>query len=357
MALLNLDLYRTTVLLEAIRLTPIKQTFIRDNFFPVVKEFITEDCLVDIKRRQRIMAPVVSRRRRGQVVDRYPYTTTRIEPPFLSPGRTLTLEDLEKRVPGEDLFDPMSVEERQMTYFADDTDELMEMLDRREEWMCANVLLNGSITMPSDDPTDPYEFVVNYNFTQTITLTGNSIWTNYTTSNPFLDFQVAIDTVSANSVIIPDTALMNSVTWRWFVASQQVQRTFFAKNIDLGEARVTEVPSPGAKKVCSLSDPAIEVYTYNEWFADPTNNLTNTKLIPDGYVVIALSKAGGNNNRIYSSAVKQMDPETTQFRTYAARRVPRVWADVDDQVRKYSLTSKILPAPVDINNWAVIKAF
>jgi hypothetical protein len=230
----------------------------------------------------------------------------------------------------------------------------MEMLDRREEWMCSQVLLNGALTMQSDDPTDAYEFAINYNFTQNITLTGNSMWTNYTTSNPFMDFQVAIDTVSANSVIIPDTAVMNSVTFRWFVASQQVQRTFFAKNIDLGKISVMETQFPGARKVCTLSDPPINIWVYNEWFADPFNSLANVKLIPDYVVLVQLSKEGGNNNRLYCSAVKQMDPETTQFRTYAARRVPRVWADVNDQIRKYELTSKVLPAPVDINNWAVI---
>lgn len=355
MAGLALDLYRTTVMLEAIRLTPIKQTFLRDNFFPVYKEFITEDCIVDLKRRNRIMAPVVSRRRRGQVVERYPYKTFRVEPPFISPVRTLTLEDLEKRVPGEDLFDPLTVEQRQMELLADDTDELFDMIDRREEWMCAQVLTTGSITAVSDDPTEQFEFLVNYGFTQTATLTGSATWSNYTTSNPFLDLQSAIDTVSTNSTIIPDCCIMNPLTWRWFVASQQVQRTLFARSIsigDVGPARIQEFP--GAKLVAQLTDPSISIYTYNEWYADPTNNYVNTKLIPDWKVIILLSKAGGNMNRIYGSAVKQMDPETTQYRTYAARRVPRVWADVNDQVRKYSITSKTLPAPIDVTQWEVL---
>jgi hypothetical protein len=77
-------------------------------------------------------------------------------------------------------------------------------------------------------------------------------------------------------------------------------------------------------------------------------------MIPDGKVIILLDKAGGNQNRMYCSAVKQMDPETTQFKTYAARRVPRVWADVNDQVRKYGLTSKTLPAPIDVAQWEVL---
>lgn len=351
---LNLDLYRTTVLLEAIELTPITQTFLRDNFFPVFKQFDTEDCLVDLKRRNRIMAPIVSRRRRGMVVERYPYSTFRVEPPFIAPVRTLTLEDLEKRVPGEEIFHQLSIEERQMQLLADDTKELMEQCDRREEWMCAQVLMTGSITAPSDDQTDPYEFSVNYSFTQTASLTGSALWSNYTTSNPFLDLQSAIDTVSQNSTIIPNTVVMNPLTWRYFVASQQVQRTLFARNISIGEITDSDIKSPGAKKVCSLSDPAVDIWTYNEWFADPTNNWVNTKLIADGKVLILLDKAGGNMNRIYASAVKQMDPETTQFRTYAARRVPRVWADVNDQVRKYSLTSKTLPAPVDVAQWEVL---
>ena len=348
---LNLDLYRTTILLEAIRLTPIKQTFLRDNFFPVVKEFTTEDCLVDIKRRQRMMAPIVSRRRRGQVVERYPFSTFRVEPPFIAPVRTLTLEDLEKRVPGEGLFDPLSIEQRQTEMLADDADELADMIDRREEWMCAQVLTTGAITAPSDDPLDPYEFLINYNFTQNTSLTGASLWSAYTTSNPFLDLQSAVDTVSTNSTVIPNTAIMNSVTFKYFVASQQVQRTFFARNISIGN--VDAGGGPGAKMVASLTDPAINLWVYNEWYYNAAAN-TNTKLIPDGKVIICLDKAGGNANRIYASAVKQMDPETTLFTTYAARRVPRVWADVNDQVRKFGLTSKTLPAPIDVAQWEVL---
>src|ERR1700751_2569990 len=120
---INFDLYRTSVMLEAIELVPIKQTFLRDNFFPVVKSFTTEDCLIDIKRKQRIMAPVVSRRRRGQIVERYPYSTVKIEPPYLSPARTLTLEDIERRMPGEGFFDPLTVEQRQQKMLLDDTEE------------------------------------------------------------------------------------------------------------------------------------------------------------------------------------------------------------------------------------------
>ena len=353
---LNLDLYRTTVLLEAIRLTPTKQTFIRDNYFPVVKEFITEDCLVDIKRRQRVMAPIVSRRRRGQVVERYPYSTFRVEPPFISPVRTLTLEDLEKRMPGEDLFDPMSVEERQMALLTEDTEELLEQIDRREEWMAAQVITTGGITAPSDDPTDPYEFQINYNFNQYIQLTGSSTWDQYTTSNPFVDLQAGLDLVTANSTLIPNTCLMNPYTWRWFVASQMVQRTLFARQISIGEIRVQEEEAPGARLVARLNDPPIDIWTYNEWYFTPTTG-ANTKLIKDGTVVIIPDKAGGNQNRIYASAVKQMDPETTQYRTYAARRVPRVWADVNDQVRKYGVTSKTLPAPIEVTQWAVMYVF
>jgi hypothetical protein len=351
--MLNLDLYRTTILLEAIRLTPIKQTFLRDNFFPVVKEFITEDCLVDIKRRQRMLAPIVSRRRRGQVVERYPYSTFRIEPPFISPVRTLTLEDLEKRVAGEGLFDPLTVEARQMELLTDDTEELADMIDRREEWMAAQVLTTGAITAPSDDPLDPYEFSVNYNFTQTTSLSGSSLWSSYTTSNPFLDLQSAVDTVSANSTVIPNTVIMNPFTFKYFVASQQVQRTFFARNINIGNIASAVQTAPGAKMVASLSDPSVNIWTYNEWYYNAANS-TNTKLIPDGKVIVCLDRAGGNANRMYCSAVKQMDPETTQFTTYASRRVPRVWADVNDQVRKFMLTSKTLPAPIDVAQWEVL---
>jgi hypothetical protein len=353
---LNLDLYRTTVLLEAIRLQPIHQTFLRDNYFPVVKEFITEDCLVDIKRKQRVMAPIVSRRKRGQVVERYPYSTFRVEPPYISPVRTLTLEDLEKRMPGEDLFDPMSVEERQVSMLAEDTEELLEQIDRREEWMASQVLTTGAITAPSDDPTDPYEFQVNYNFNQYIQLTGGSTWDQITTSNPFNDLQYATDLVTQNSTLIPNTAIMNPYTFRYFIASQQVQRTLFARMINIGEISPEEVKSPGAKRVARLNDPAVDIWTYNEWYFTPPTG-KNTKLIADGTVVIASDVSAGNANRIYCSAVKQMDPETTQYRTYAARRVPRVWADVNDQVRKYSVTSKTLPAPIEVTQWAVMYVF
>jgi hypothetical protein len=322
----------------------------------VVKEFITEDCLVDIKRKQRVMAPIVSRRKRGQVVERYPYSTFRVEPPFIAPVRTLTLEDLEKRTPGEDLFDPMSVEERQLVLLTEDTDELLTQIDRREEWMAAQVLTTGAITAPSDDPTDPYEFMVNYNFQQYVQLTGSSTWDQYATSNPFVDLQYTVDLVTQNSTLIPNTAVMNPYTFRYFIASQQVQRTLFARMISIGEVRPQELESPGVKLVARLNDPAIDIYTYNEWYFTPSTG-KNTKLIPDGTVIVASDVDGGNANRIYCSAVKQMDPETTQYKTYAARRVPRVWADVNDQVRKYSVTSKTLPAPIEVTQWAVLYVF
>jgi Phage major capsid protein E len=347
---INLDLYKTEILLEAIQLTPIKQTFLRDNFFPVVKEFITESCMIDIKKKNRVLAPVVSRRKRGQVVDRYPYRTIQVEPPYIAPVRTLTVEDLERRMPGEDLFDPMSIEQRQQQMLADDMEELGDMIDRREEWMAAQVLTTGKLNIPSDDPEDPYEFYIDYEFTQTVTLTGGALWSATTTSNPFMDLESVIQLVAKNSTVIPDSALMSPITWRWFTASEEVQRSLFARSAAIGTFPTRAAPSGGARPVAQLTDPMIDLWVYSEWYRDPVDTLTK-QLIPDGKVIVSQAKG---DNRLYCSAVKQMDPESTQFKTYAARRVPRVYADVEDQIRYGALTSKTLPAPVDVNNWAVM---
>jgi Phage major capsid protein E len=347
---INLDLYKTEILLEAISLTPIKTTFLRDNFFSNVREFITESCKVDIKKKNRVLAPVVSRRKRGQVVDRYPYRTIEIEPPYIAPVRTLTIEDLERRAPGEDLFDPMSIEERQQQLLADDLEELGDMIDRREEWMAAQVLLDGKMSIPSDDPEDPYEFFIDYSFTQKVTLTGTALWSATATSNPFMDFESIIQLVTKNSTVVPDTALMSSVTWRWFCASEEVQRTLFARSAGIGTFPPRAVMGPGARLVAQLTDPALDLWTYTEYYRDSADGLTK-QMIADGKVIVLQAKG---DNRLYCSAVKQMDPDTTQFKTYAARRVPRVYADVQDQIRYGCLTSKTLPAPVDVNNWAVL---
>ena len=54
------------------------------------------------------------------------------------------------------------------------------------------------------------------------------------------------------------------------------------------------------------------------------------------------------------AAITQLE-EDRRYHTYEATRVPKIIANVNNDVMKYRLASKPIPKPYDVSSWATIK--
>ena len=126
------------------------QSFFRDRYFPTnaaTDIFNANKVLVEYRDRDRAMAPFVVRRAGDIPVARGGYEIHEFEPPFTAPSRLLTLDDLQKRGFGEALYAGSTPAERARALQMQDLTDLDRRIQRREEWMAVQTMINNGCTI------------------------------------------------------------------------------------------------------------------------------------------------------------------------------------------------------------------
>lgn len=170
-----MSLYTTTGLLAALAAMDRPTAFLRDTFFPNVVESPDEEIAIDKLLKRKKMAPFVSpdvpakeRAIRGRKVETF-------KPAYVKPMSTIRPNDLVKRAHGERFGGGVTPASRE----ADIVNQILldheDEITRREEWMCAQILRTGSVTVEGED----YETqIVDFQRPagQTVALSGTDRW-------------------------------------------------------------------------------------------------------------------------------------------------------------------------------------
>src|SRR5512146_857506 len=99
-----IDLFDTRTMSEAVQIMKQPRTFLRDTFFTNHRTFVTEFVDIDVIVGKRRMAPFVSPKLAGKVMERAGYKTDTYTPPLVNPKFPTTAELLQKRAAGEPLY-------------------------------------------------------------------------------------------------------------------------------------------------------------------------------------------------------------------------------------------------------------
>ena len=144
-----LDIYSTVHMENLIREKPTVYSWMKDRYFSAdTSVFRTKKVIVDYDDGSgNLMAPFVIPRVGKVPMLRDGFETREIEPAYIAPSRPLSIDDLEKRMAGENLVSELTPEQRERVYLMDDLDYLDKAITRREEWMCAQTMLDNACTM------------------------------------------------------------------------------------------------------------------------------------------------------------------------------------------------------------------
>ncbi len=337
-----MSIYSTRTMLQAINQAKPAYSFLKDTFFPNVKTVPTEKVEVDYKKGKRQMAPYVSPRIGGKTLTRQGFTTKTYKVPKVAPERLLTIDDISTRSAGENIYSTKSPDERAADLLVTDLDELEQSIIRREEWACREVLLDGKLVMKGEG----VEEEIDYNFTNKVTLSGTDMWSDSANCKPINDLKENRRSIIKKTGKAPNVTIMSSDAADLFLESAQVKEYFDKKHILLGNIEPT-IKNPAVTFIGKVNSLGLEVYSYDEWFIDDEEE--EQPIIPEGTVLIAST---GMNKMLYG-AVTQV--EKGVFTTYEASRVPKVWADEENEVQKVRLSSRPLPVPEDVDSWCVLK--
>jgi hypothetical protein len=334
-----MSIYETKTMLQAIEQKKPVFTFLRDTFFPNIETLLTEKAEVDIKKGKRKLAPFVAPRVGGKVMTREGFKTDVITTPKIAPIRVITADDIKKRSIGENVYSTKTPEERAALLLAKDLVELDEAITRREEWMCAQILLGESI----DIDIDGIKQNIDFGFTNTVTLTGDKLW-DASTSKPLADLKTWRLQIIKATGKTPDICLMADDVVDTFIENEAVQKLLDLQRLNIG-AIEPSYQGDGVTFIGKLPSLGLELYSYSEYYIDDAGD--EQQLIPAGKVIVG---ASGSGKRYYGSVTQK---EKGAWVTYEGTRVPKYTTDDKNEVDELRVTARPLPTPEDVDSWLV----
>jgi hypothetical protein len=349
-----LDIYSNYELFVAIQQASRVSSWLRDRYFPTTPRdiFSTKDVLVDIKEGSKQVAPLVIPRHNGILLERESFRTDRLAPPFIAPMRTLTIDDLESRGFGEQLFGANSIEEREAQVLMQDAKDLDQAITNREVKIAAQLLTDSSADLNSyadkvdDNFAEPYQLKYwNNEAANPNKYTPAAPWTA-ANANIFGDLEAIVRQAVDNNTPVTEIAAHYSVI-DLIRRDEEILKLLDNRNVIIGEIAPKELPdevSYFGKLI--LAGRSIDIYSYDYSLPDDTTG-ADEPLLAAGTLVAIAPKAG----RTLYGAIKQIDPEDKKFHSYAGVRVPRLLTDVDSSVRTLRIAAAPLLMPNTIHPW------
>lgn len=203
--------YTTHELLPMLRIQRDPDPFFLNNFFGQQINFETEWIDFDRVDEGRRLAPFVAPTVQGKPIVKDGYTTKRFKPAYVKPKGVIDPSQLLNRRAGEGYTGEMSIAERRDAVIVDMMRKFRNQIIRRWEWMAAQAVLYGSVTVSGENyPTVTVNFGRDINLTST--LTGTAAWTN-TASTPQENLETMIRRMRDLSGYGTDSVVMGTAAW------------------------------------------------------------------------------------------------------------------------------------------------
>jgi len=343
---MTINLFTPQTMGEMIRQMLPTKTFLRDTFFPRIVTFDTESVLVDYSKDKRYMAPFVSEKLGGSNVVMEGFETREFTPVLVAPQTTTNAGQITSRMMGEPLFGGLSPAERAALKIGEDFRKLEDMITRREEWMCAQVLFSGKIPMKGKGVDKEFDFGFDNYIVPDVT------WDDFVNSDPIGFLQDLEEKIHKSSGLNPDIVIMSRGAAKAFLRHEQVRKLLDNTRLVAGWIVPRDLPN-GVKYLGHLLNPAVDIYVYDEWFVDdfttPGENITRP-MVPHGRILMGSTQLRGS---MLHGAVTLIDQRTENFMTYEGRRIPDSWTVKNPDQRLIRLSSKPLPVPGYFDGWVV----
>jgi hypothetical protein len=329
----------TKMMLAAVRIIPRAPRFLRNLLFGGRSAIFsdTAKCTVDMYKGGRKLAPIVARRIGGKVVEKTAWDSTDFTTPLVAPRDIVTEEDLEKRLPGEPDYNGMGIQDRRAAYLALKVDEFTQMHDRLEEYMVAQQLFTGKLTLTGDGYADELDL----SFTNTYT--ADPDWAD-ATAKPIDDLAAWKLDVGSHGVM-PDTCVMPADVYAAFMASASVQAEYDKRNILPGTLQPQMTANGEVVSVGYI--PRIDMWLY-VYSATYDLNGTATAYVPAKKLVIFPS-AERNSYQMYYGACY----DAVKKASFRVDRYPRFFEDPKSNAEYFELQSRPLPILRDVDSWGV----
>lgn len=335
--------FSTTDLIQVVPTLKRSQNFLLDRFFPNIKmsdtEYVAIDIDVGVRRMSKFASPLVQ----GVLTEQRRYQTNTYKPAYIKDKRAPDLRkpvmrQIGERIGGGDL----SGAEREMANIAFEMADQIDMLNRRLEWMAAQALSTGSITVSGEGfPTE----IINYgrDASLTVALTGGAQWSAANVAANTASPSSNIETWQHNLLRLSGAKATDLVfttsAWLAFLADPLLKGAIFYPNLATNGNNV----NPGAQiergAIYKGKWGQYDLWVYNEWYVD--DNDVEQPMLVDGTVLMTGPELMGV--RAFGQI---LDPN---FNYAALPYAPKTWVENDPAQRILLMQSSPLVIPSRVN--------
>lgn len=357
-----MNIYDTYYMLAAVEEVRPEHTFFKRRYFPTSIEtdvFGTTKVLADFKKTSQKRAPFVIPRIGAIPVGRDGFDTYELEPANISLSMPLTLEHLKQRGFGESIMSGKTPEERAKHFLMSDLAELNGRIERSEELLAINTMLENGSTMRHqtdkegvyedvgvkfyDGEDNPAKFTPSANWSHSKKNTAG----DWVMGTWYKDIVAMVKMLTSRGCPARDLLVAQDVGD--FIAEDPwVMAMLDNRRVEMGRIDPKELDEDvtdlgvftfGGRKLEIL----ISNGTYEEGDAD-------VPYMPNGSVIVT---APGCGKGLYG-AVSQMESDGN-FHTHTGRRIPQhIWT-MRPPTKEVQLTSRPLFVPVQISPWSTAK--
>lgn len=275
-----MDLFTTNVLTAIVQDLRVPQTGLLDKYFTgsIVED--SEEIHFDVDTNPRRIAPFVSPLVAGQVVRSRGFQTATFKPAYVKDKRVFTPNRSIKRVMGEKMGGGQyTPEQRMMILVAQDLEDQLKMVRRRMEWMAAQALYGGAITVVGDNyPSVTVDF--GRAAGHSVTLTGGNRW-GQAGIKPLDNLQTWSDTMVKNTGVAITDVVMTVDAWLLFRADADVKT-----RLDRWRGNSTMQQDAHSREGLQFQGMVdnFAIYTYSSWYIDIATG-TETAMLPANTVL------------------------------------------------------------------------
>lgn len=344
------SIFDTNTLIQVVPNLKVAQTFLLDNFFPLMEQSESEFVSIDVDVGKRRLAPFVSPMVEGKLVEQRRIQTNTFKPPYIKDKRAPDLRRPVRRMIGERIGGDKDPLVRMMQNLEFEMADQLDMIQRRMEWMAAQELINGTITMTGDGfPTVTIDF--GRDSSLTVTLTGNNLWDApavSSTATPALDIDQWQNLVLKASGAVVTDIIFTPTPYYWFTQDKSVQQAITQDTSKLAMPQKNQVQQASEAKHGAILKGvwgSYRLWVYNDWYVDSgTEGGTPNheyRMVPDGTILLTGPQLMGV--RAFGTI---LDPD---FNYASLPYAPKIWTQPDPAQRFMLMQSSPLPIPARVN--------
>ena len=332
------DIFTPRTMLRALNQENVTSNFLLDLLFGTVEVSDTKYVDIDIVKGDERLAPFVAPIVEGELVESQGFTTNTYEPPYIKPKFiTAAAALLTERSAGSAIYGGDTPGQRAANRLTKEIQDGESMIHRREEWMAAQGLTTGTITVSGKGIEQVIDFGMDAN--HKVTLTATDKW-NDAASAPLDDIDAWSQLIADDGDVNADVLIGGATAIAALVKHASVKDLLDNRRVTIGEIN----PRTLAKGVTyygtlTLTGTNIDIYKYTGSYRDADG--VRQRFIEDNRIVMTSTQADFRRNY---AAIQDLEAGMVPMPIFI-----KSWEEKDPSGRVVLLQSAPLPAPHQID--------